>query len=175
MKRSTVKPNSVQSEITSNFDSLVFDKNEEKLVYTLAQCCNPIPGDQVFGFITIKDGIKVHKHNCPNALSLQSQYAYRVISAKWVDSTQDGFKVSLNILGIDNLGLVNKVTRLISNNLNVNIHNINISGNEGFFEGQITVSVKNNKQLNNLIKLLKKDRRHRKSRTNCKLICSIIL
>ena len=115
---------------------MISDKNDEKLVYSLAKCCNPIPGDKVFGFITIKDGIKVHKHNCPNALSLQSQYAYRVISAKWVDSTQEGFKVTLSIIGIDNLGLINEVTRIISTSLNVNIHNINISGNEGFFQGQ---------------------------------------
>jgi guanosine-3',5'-bis(diphosphate) 3'-pyrophosphohydrolase len=156
MKRSATRPEAITNEVTSNFDSLVFDKNEEKLVYSLAKCCNPIPGDKVFGFITIKDGIKVHKHNCPNALSLQSQYAYRVISAKWIDSTQDGFKASISIVGIDNLGLINEVTRLISTSLNVNIHNINISGNEGFFEGQITVSIKNNKQLTNLIALLKK-------------------
>jgi len=156
MKRSKVKPASISTEVSSNFDSLVFDKNQEKLVYSLAKCCNPIPGDKVFGFITIKDGIKVHKHNCPNALSLQSQYAYRVISAKWIDSTQEGFKVTLSIIGIDNLGLINEVTRIISTSLNVNIHNINISGNEGFFQGQITVSIRNNKQLTDLIRLLKK-------------------
>ena len=156
MKRSKVKPEGITNEVTSNFDSLVFDKNHEKLVYSLAKCCNPIPGDKVFGFITIKDGIKVHKHNCPNALSLQSQYSYRVISAKWVDSTQEGFNVTLSIIGIDNLGLINDVTRVISTSLNVNIHNINISGNEGFFRGQITVSIKNNKQLTDLIGLLKK-------------------
>ena len=156
MKRTAIKPIGIQTEVNNNFDSLVFDKNEEKLVYTIAKCCNPIPGDQVFGFITIKEGIKVHKHNCPNALSLQSQYAYRVISAKWIDSSQEGFRATLSITGIDDMGLVNEVTRLISNNLHVNIHNINISGNEGFFQGHITVSIKNNKQLTNLIQLLKK-------------------
>lgn len=145
-----------KEEVTANYDMLVFGKDKEKLKYSLSKCCNPIPGDSVFGFITVNEGIKVHKHNCPNALSMQSQYAYRVISAKWIDSSQQGFKATLKITGVDNLGLVNEVTRVISGNLNVNIHNINISGDEGFFQGRITVHINNNKQLNNLIqKLLK--------------------
>jgi len=156
IKRSTAKPDEIQNVVTSNFDMLVFGKNEEKLVYSLSPCCNPIPGDQVFGFVTVSEGIKVHKHDCPNALSLQSQYSYRIINAKWIDSTQQGFKASISIIGIDKLGLANEVTRVISNSLHVNIHSINISGEEGFFQGEIVVSVKNNKQLDNLIKLLKK-------------------
>ena len=134
---------------------LVFGKEEEKLKYSLSKCCNPIPGDKVFGFITIKDGIKVHKHNCPNAVSMQSQYAYRVITAKWIDSKQEGFKATVEITGVDNIGLVNEVTRVISNNLSVNIHALNISGDEGFFHGFITVEIKNNNQLNQLIAKLK--------------------
>ncbi|VAV82456.1 Guanosine-3',5'-bis(diphosphate) 3'-pyrophosphohydrolase / GTP pyrophosphokinase, (p)ppGpp synthetase II, partial [hydrothermal vent metagenome] len=88
--------------------------------------------------------------------SMQSQYAYRVISAKWIDSSHQGFKASLSITGIDNLGLVNDVTKVISSNLNVNITNINISGDEGFFQGKITVHIKNNKQLTNLMQQIKK-------------------
>ena len=157
IKRGTSTPvENLNDEISSNFDMLVFGKDEEKLMYKISKCCNPIPGDRVFGFITIKEGIKVHKYNCPNALSMQSQYAYRIISAKWIDSTQQGFKSTLEITGIDILGLVNEVTRVISNNLNVNIHKLNISGDEGLFQGQITVHIQNNKQLNNLIKQLKK-------------------
>ena len=87
---------------------------------------------------------------------MQSQYAYRVISAKWIDSSHQGFKATLEITGVDNLGLINEVTKVISSILNVNIHSINISGDEGFFHGMITVHIKNNNQLNNLIqKLLK--------------------
>ena len=100
----------------------------------------------------------MNKESEVDYLSLQSQYAYRVISAKWIDSSQEGFRATLSITGIDDMGLVNEVTRLISNNLHVNIHNINISGNEGFFQGHITVSIKNNKQLTNLIQLLKKNK-----------------
>ncbi len=150
------KQDVIMEEVTANYDMLVFGKNEEKLKYSLSKCCNPIPGDAVFGFVTIKDGIKVHKHNCPNALSMQSQYAYRVISAKWIDSSHQGFKASLEITGVDNLGLINEVTKVISSVLNVNIHSINISGEDGFFHGKITVHINNNKQLKNLIqKLLK--------------------
>ncbi len=159
MNRPTALKNElVKEEVTPEYDMLVFGKDEEKLKYSLSKCCNPIPGDKVFGFITIKDGIKVHKHNCPNALSMQSQYAYRVISAKWIDSKQVGFKATVELTGVDTLGLVNEVTRVISNNLNVNIHSLNISSDEGIFLGRIVVEIKNNNQLNQLVqKLLKID------------------
>ena len=153
---SALKQDVIKEEVTANYDMLVFGKNEEKLKYSLSKCCNPIPGDSVFGFVTIKEGIKVHKHNCPNALSMQSQYAYRVISAKWIDSSHQGFKASLEITGVDNLGLINEVTKVISSVLNVNIHSINISGEDGFFHGMITVHINSQKHLKNLIqKLLK--------------------
>ena len=157
MNRNTaLKEDFHREEVSAHYDMLVFGKDEGKLKYSLSKCCNPIPGDPVFGFITIKDGIKVHKHNCPNAVSMQSQYAYRVISAKWIDSTQQGFKVSVEITGVDTIGLVNEVTRVISSNLSVNINSLNISGEEGFFHGMITVHVKNNQQLTQLMKKLLK-------------------
>jgi GTP pyrophosphokinase len=143
-------------EITEKFDSLVFGKEEEKLDYKLSKCCNPIPGDKVFGFLTINDGIKVHKVNCPNAISLQSNYAYRIIAAKWIDSTKQDFNVILKINGIDKSGIVNHVTRVISNNIGVFINSINIAGNEGVFDGKISLSVKNSSQLNKLIKSLQR-------------------
>ena len=156
MKRNTAIPSDNQNnEVTAKYDMLVFGRNEEKLKYSFAKCCSPIPGDLVFGFITINDGIKVHKHNCPNAVSLQSNYAYRIITAKWIDSSQQGYRASLNITGIDNLGLVNDITKVISKNLNVNIHELNITGNEGFFQGKITVHISNNKQLNNLMQQIR--------------------
>lgn len=159
MNRPTaLKEEIVKEEVTPDYDMLVFGKDEEKLKYSLSKCCNPIPGDKVFGFITIKDGIKVHKHNCPNALSMQSQYAYRVISAKWIDSKQVGFKATVELTGVDTIGLVNEVTRVISSNLHVNIHSLNISSDEGIFLGRIVVEIKNNNQLNQLVqKLLKID------------------
>ncbi|WP_268222956.1 RelA/SpoT family protein [Sinomicrobium oceani] len=145
-----------KEEVTAKYDMLVFGKEEEKLSYKLANCCNPIPGDDVFGFITVNEGIKVHKKDCPNAIALQSNYAYRIISAKWVDSTQQEFVAMLSLSGIDNMGLVNNVTKVISNNMHVNMKNINFDTNDGIFSGKITVVVKNNTILRKLIENLKK-------------------
>jgi len=137
--------------VTHKYDALVFGNDEEKLEYKLSPCCNPIPGDNVFGFITINDGIKVHKKNCPNSISLQSNYAYRIIKTKWIDSTKQDFKVILQINGVDNAGIANNLTRIISNNMGVFIHSINIAGNEGFFDGKLSLSVNNSAQLKKLI------------------------
>jgi len=150
------KEHTETEEVNSKFDALVFGKDEQKLDYKLSKCCNPIPGDKVFGFLTINDGIKVHKMNCPNAISLQSNYAYRIMPAKWIDSTKQDFKVILHISGVDNQGMANDVTRIISNNMGVFINSINIKGDEGVFEGKISISVKNSAQLGKLIKKLLK-------------------
>ena len=122
----------------------------------MANCCNPIPGDPVFGFTTVNDGIKVHKKNCPNAIQLQSNYSYRILPAKWIDSSQQDFSVDLEITGIDNIGLVNEVTKVISNNMHINMRSINFSSNDGIFTGLITVVVKNKTILNNLVNNIKK-------------------
>lgn len=156
IKRSTNVESEKTEEITSKYDMLVFGKDQEKLDYKLATCCNPIPGDKVFGFVTVSEGIKVHKYNCPNAISMQSQYAYRIIPAKWIDSSQQEHKVSLKLSGFDHLGMVNDVTKVISNNMQVNIYSLNITGNHGVFDGKITVGIKNNDQLKKLIDLLKR-------------------
>ena len=145
-----------KEEITSKYDMLVFGKEEEKLNYTLANCCNPIPGDKVFGFVTINDGIKVHKKNCPNALSLQSHYAYRIMQAKWIDSSQQVYTSQITLSGIDNLGLVNDITKLISENMHVNMKSISFSSEDGVFSGKINVEVKNLTMLKKLIDNLKK-------------------
>ena len=145
-----------KEEVTSKYDALVFGKEEEKLDFKFSKCCNPIAGDKVFGFLTINDGIKVHKVNCPNAISLQSNYAYRILKAKWIDSTKQDFTVILHISGVDHSGIVNNLTRIISNNMGVFIHSINIAGNEGVFDGKISLSVKNKAQLNRLINSIQK-------------------
>ena len=157
LRRNTVSKEVLNiEEVSHKYDSLVFGKEEQKLDYKSSKCCNPISGDKVFGFVTINDGIKVHKKNCSNAISLQSNYAYRIMSAKWIDSTKQDFKVILEIGGVDNQGMANDVTRIISNNMGVFIHSINIKGNEGVFDGKISISVKNSSQLNRLIKNLQK-------------------
>lgn len=150
IRRSPAPEDIDREEITSKYDLLVFGKEEEKLDYKLSQCCNPIPGDEVFGFVSVSEGIKVHKKNCPNAISLQSNYAYRIISAKWVDSSQEEFKADIQLTGIDNLGLVSEITEVISDNMHVNMRNLNFSTDGGTFTGKITVVVKNKGILNKL-------------------------
>mgnify|MGYP003412139738 CR=1 FL=1 len=140
----------------SNLDSLVFGKEENKLDYKLSACCNPIPGDDVFGFITINEGIKVHKKDCPNAISMQSNYAYRIIQAKWIDSSAQEFNATLKIRGIDSMGLTNELTKVISNNMSVNIRSISLSSDAGIFNGEITVIVNNISTLNKLIDNIQK-------------------
>ncbi len=157
IKRSPKKSKMIdRDEIVDKYDSLVFGKEEERLDYKMSPCCNPIPGDKVFGFVTINDGIKVHKKDCPNSISLQANYAYRIMLAKWIDSTKQEFKAILKIHGVDHVGMVNEITQIISRNMSVNIHNLNISGHDGIFEGNITVSVKNNSQLQKLSESIKK-------------------
>lgn len=158
MKRSpSVAPEQIQKyELSKNFDMLVFGAEQDKLDYKLSSCCNPIPGDDVFGFLTINDGIKVHKKDCPNAISLQSNYAYRIIQAKWIDSSQEDFKAVLKITGMDTLGLTNELTKVISNQMHVNIQSISLSGDAGIFNGQVTVVVQNNTILKRLIENIKK-------------------
>ena len=155
-KPSISKEDIDKDEITAKYDMLVFGKEEEKLNYKLSNCCNPIPGDAVFGFLTINEGIKVHKKNCPNALSLQSNYAYRIMSAKWIDSSQQEFTAIIKLNGIDNLGLVNEITKVISSNMHVNMKNISFDTDGGVFNGKITVVVKNNNLVKKLMDRLKK-------------------
>ena len=140
-----------QGQITQRFDTLVFGKEKESLKHSLATCCNPIAGDSVFGFITVKEGVKVHKKDCPNALTLQSNFAFKIIKAKWVDSSSDEFTAILKLSGIDNMGIVSEVTRSISADMNVNIKKLNFDSEDGVFTGLISVNVKNKTILNRLI------------------------
>jgi len=145
-----------KNELNKKFDMLVFGVEQNKLDYKLSTCCNPIPGDDVFGFVTINEGIKVHKKDCPNAISLQSNYAYRIIQTKWIDSSQEEFKAVLRITGMDTLGLTNELTKVISNQMNVNIQSISLSSEAGIFKGQVTVVVQNNTILKKLIDNIRK-------------------
>jgi len=144
------------SEITEKFDQIVFGKEKEPLAHSFANCCSPIPGDSVFGFITVNDGVKVHHKECPNALTLQSNFAYRLIPAKWIDSSSEEYSVVLKLSGIDRKGLVNEVTKMISNTKNVDINKINFDSHDQFFTGMIQLSVQNKTILNRLVMTLLK-------------------
>ena len=139
-----------------SFDQLVFGKDEEKLNYKLSKCCKPIPGDNVFGFLTINEGITVHKYSCKNAISMQSKFAYRVMKAKWIDSLNHEYSSTIEILGIDNHGLLNSITKIISENLNLNMKKSVFTTEGDTFKGEITLTVKHKRILNELIDKLKK-------------------
>ena len=145
-----------KDEIISNLDLLVFGPEQDKLEYKLSTCCNPIVGDDVFGFLTINEGIKVHKKDCPNSLSMQSNYAYRVIKAMWIDSSQQEFKAVLFITGMDFLGLTNELTKVISSNMNINIQSISLTTEAGLFNGKVAVIVKNNTILEKMMAKIRK-------------------
>lgn len=145
-----------KDEITEKYDQLVFGKEQQKLDYKMANCCNPISGDDVFGFLTVNEGIKVHKQNCPNAIQLQSSYSYRIMPAKWIDSSQHDFKTELLITGIDSVGLVNELTKVVSNNLHIDMKSVHFDTDDGTFSGRIIVVVKNKTILNNLVDNIKK-------------------
>lgn len=137
-------------------DMLVIGDDLQKLDYKLSPCCNPIPGDDVFGFVTVSEGIKIHRTNCPNAIKLLSNYAYRVVKAKWTNDELISFLAGLKITGTDELGIVNNITKVISNENNVNMRAINFDTDDGIFEGTIMVYVHDTKHLNHLIDNLKK-------------------
>ena len=134
---------------------LLIGEDMLKMDYKLAPCCNPIPGDSVFGFITIGDGIKIHRSNCPNAAKLMSNYGYRIIKAKWNSQKELAFLTGLRIKGIDEVGLINNITTVISNDFKVNMRSITVDSDEGIFEGSIMVFVNDTDHLENLIKKLK--------------------
>ena len=146
----------LENEIKTNFDQIVFGNEEEKMDFTLAKCCNPIPGDSVFGFVTINEGIKIHKKDCPNSISLQSKFAYRILKSKWIDSSQEEFISIINISGIDIIGIVNEITKLISNSLNINMKKMHFDTEGNTFKGKITLKVKTKNILDKLILRLKK-------------------
>lgn len=137
-------------------DMLVIGDDMQKLDYKLSPCCNPIPGDDVFGFVTVGEGIKIHRVSCPNAVKLLSNYAYRVVKAKWTSDQLISFLAGLKLTGTDELGLVNNITKVISNENNVNMRSIRFDTEDGIFTGTVMVYVHDTKHLNHLMDNLKK-------------------
>jgi guanosine-3',5'-bis(diphosphate) 3'-pyrophosphohydrolase len=137
-------------------DMLILGENLQKIDYKLSPCCTPIPGDDVFGFITINEGIKIHRVNCPNALQLMSNYAYRIVKAKWMSQELLSFLAGIQVTGIDEMGIVNNITKVISNELNVNMRSIGFDTDAGTFEGTIMVFVHDTKHLTDLMNKLRK-------------------
>lgn len=137
-------------------DLLIIGDTLEKIDYSLATCCSPIPGDDVFGFITQNEGIHIHRTNCKKAIELMSNYAYRVVRAKWTSQELIAFLAGIELTGIDAVGIVNNITKIISNEHNINIRSISFESNDGIFEGKVMLYVHDNNNLTELIKKIKK-------------------
>ncbi|MGB1184155.1 MAG: RelA/SpoT family protein [Schleiferiaceae bacterium] len=141
-------------EVTEHHE-LVFGTDEQDLEYTLAKCCNPVAGDRVFGFVTTADGLKVHRDDCPNSVLLQSRFANRVMKAKWIDQKASTSTVNIEIQGMDRVGIVNDVTKVVSSDLNINIKAISFSVDDGLFTGQLTIEVADKVALTDTINNIK--------------------
>lgn len=137
-------------------DQLLIGEDMDVVDYILAKCCNPIPGDDVFGFVTINEGIKIHRTSCPNALELLSNHGNRVIKARWTSQKEIAFLAGLRIVGTDRVGLINDVTKVISNELKVNMRSITVDSDAGIFEGTIKLFVNSTQHLDHLMKNLSK-------------------
>lgn len=149
-------PDPIRAQLKANPDTLLIGDSLDNLAYTLSPCCKPIPGDDVFGFVTIGEGIKIHRNNCPNAVQLLSKFAYRIIKAKWITNKNIAFLSGIRIQGIDEIGLLRNITNVISNEYNVNIRSINIDSNAGTFQGTVMLYIHDTQHLNELINKLKK-------------------
>ncbi len=140
---------------TSNAELLIFDNAMDNIAYSLAKCCNPIVGDDVFGFVSINEGIKIHKTNCPNATELMSKFGYRIVKTRWTQQKDIAFLTGIKVTGLDDVGLVNKVTHIISGDMKLNMQSLVMDAKEGLFEGTIKTFVKNTEQLETLLRKLR--------------------
>ena len=154
-RKSPTKNTTFEDKNEENLDLIIFGKDEEKLNYSFAKCCTVLPGDKIFGFITISEGIKVHNDSCPNAINLRAQYDYRVIPAKWVNEESFKNRIKIEIEGLDRLGMINDITQVISNSMNLDMKSMTIASNDGIFTGAINLEVKNRSQLEETFKKLK--------------------
>jgi len=135
---------------------IIFGESSDKIVYNLANCCKPIPGDDVFGFVTTGKGLTIHRTNCPNAARLLANYGHRVVKTKWAKNKEISFLTGLKIIGVDDVGVIHKITNLISGEMKVNISALSVEAKEGVFEGDIKVFVHDKEELDELVDRLKK-------------------
>ena len=147
--------NSIKNFTKSNGDVLVIDRNLKGIDYQLSKCCNPIYGDDVFGFVTVSGGIKIHRKDCPNALEMRKRFGYRILQARWSGKADSKYTITLKIIGNDDIGIVNNITSVISKEENIMMRSINIDSNDGLFSGNLEINVEDTSKLNQLIKKLR--------------------
>lgn len=151
-----VKPeNNIPDYQKKDAELIIFGESSDKIMYHLANCCKPIPGDDVFGFVTTGKGLTIHRTNCPNASKLLANYGHRVVKTKWAKNKEISFLTGLNIIGLDDVGVVNKITNLISGEMKINISALSIEAKEGIFRGSIKVFVHDKEELDELVRRLK--------------------
>ena len=155
-----VKTIEIKPETTSHLPSkkeaelIIFGESSDKIVYTLAKCCTPIPGDDVFGFVTTGEGLKIHRTSCPNAARLMANYGHRIVKTKWAKNKEISFLTGVKIVGLDDVGVINKITNLISGELRININALTVEAKDGLFEGNIKVYVHDKEELDELVSRL---------------------
>lgn len=147
--------NSIKNFTKSNGDVLVIDRNLKGIDYQLSKCCNPIYGDDVFGFVTVSGGIKIHRKDCPNALEMRKRFGYRILQARWSGKADSKYTITLRIIGNDDIGIVNNITSVISKEENIMMRSINIDSHDGLFSGNLEINVEDTSKLNQLIKKLR--------------------
>ena len=149
------KPEGNKALLKKDTELIIFGESSDKIMYTLANCCKPIPGDDVFGFVTQGEGLKIHRTNCPNAARLLANFGHRVVKTKWVKNKEISFLTGIRIIGMDDVGVINKITNLISGTLRININALTIEAKEGLFEGNVKVYVHDKDELEELVENLK--------------------
>jgi GTP pyrophosphokinase len=154
--RLEVKPDQTPTLPKKDTELIIFGETSDKIVYTLANCCKPIPGDDVFGFVTTGKGLTIHRTNCPNAAKLLSNYSHRVVKTKWAKNKEISFLTGLKIVGLDDVGVIHKITNLISGEMKINIAAMTIEAREGLFFGNVRVYVHDKEELDDLVERLKK-------------------
>lgn len=153
--KTEVKHESVSSSAKKDAELIIFGESSDKIMYTLANCCKPIPGDDVFGFVTTGEGLKIHRTTCPNATRLMANYGHRVVKTKWAKNKEISFLTGIKIVGLDDVGVINKITNLISGELKININALTVEAKEGLFHGNIKVYVHDKEELEELVNKLK--------------------
>ena len=148
-------PSEAELKATSGDDVLVIDQNLKGLDYSLAKCCHPIYGDDVFGFVTVNGGIKIHRCDCPNAETLRKRFGYRIVKAKWAGKRGSQYPITLKVIGNDDLGIVNNITSIISKEEKISLRSISIDSHDGLFSGNLTVMLDDTGRLQQLVRKLK--------------------
>src|SRR5580658_5606496 len=154
VEQRVIDPVAAPSVPRKDTELIIFGESSDRIVYTLANCCKPIPGDDVFGFVSVGKGLTIHRTNCPNAAKLMANYGHRVVKTKWAKNKEISFLTGIRIVGMDDVGVVNKITNLISGELKLNINALTIEAKEGLFEGNIRIYVHDKEELEELVSRL---------------------